>query len=310
MPTVSQYSTFLFVNLAFISLLAYLFYSTSLAQIRDQWPKYRCNPAYWIFSSNLQDDFTYCVQNTQSNLMGYMLQPFNYLTSSLSQSTSQLGSDVQNIRSMLSTVRDFTSTIVQNIFGVFLNLVIEFQRILLSLKDMVGKLIGVMVTFLYLLDGSLKTMNSAWNGPPGQLVKALGGSCFHPLTLVPLLDGSFIPMDQLLPGSLLLDGSLVLASLRILPTEPLLFLRNSSSSDGILVSGSHYVWYSSLQKFIPVSLHPDSHSIRNDLLHSISPLTSTPSYFCSLITDTHHFRIGSHLFYDWEDDILTQSGIP
>ena len=41
---------------------------------------------------------------------------------------------------------------------------------------------------MYVMDGSIKTMNSTWNGPPGQLVRALG-KCFHPYTNIKLENG-------------------------------------------------------------------------------------------------------------------------
>jgi hypothetical protein len=33
---------------------------------------------------------------------------------------------------------------------------------MISIKDLVGKILGIVVTILYILDGSLKTMNSTW----------------------------------------------------------------------------------------------------------------------------------------------------
>lgn len=58
-------------------------YFIALIDIEKNWPQYRCNPMFMIFSKNISEDFTYCVQNTQINLMGYLLQPFTYLISSV-----------------------------------------------------------------------------------------------------------------------------------------------------------------------------------------------------------------------------------
>jgi peptide methionine sulfoxide reductase msrA/msrB len=59
-------------------------YFRSILEIKDNWNIYRCNPPYWIFSENISKDFTYCVQNTQMNMMGYLLQPLNFMIQSLS----------------------------------------------------------------------------------------------------------------------------------------------------------------------------------------------------------------------------------
>lgn len=185
MPTMKNYLNLIYVNLGFIAQITVMMYFKSALEIKQNWPLYRCNPPYWIFSDNISEDFTYCVQNTQMNMMGYLLQPLNYMVSSLSSVGTELNDSINNICGMIYNIRSFVTDIIQNVFGVFFNLIVEFQKITISIKDMVGKMIGVVVTILYVLDGSIKSMNSAWNGPTGQLVRAMG-SCFHPETKVRL----------------------------------------------------------------------------------------------------------------------------
>ena len=45
-----------------------------------------------------------------------------------------------------------------------------------------------MATIMFLIDGTVKTMKSGWNGPPGQLIRALG-NCFYPETKIKLKNG-------------------------------------------------------------------------------------------------------------------------
>jgi hypothetical protein len=54
-------------------------------------------------------------------------------------------------------------------------MIIEFQKIIIGIRDMVAKLVGVLTAYLYILNGSIMTMQSTWNGPPGQMIQALGG---------------------------------------------------------------------------------------------------------------------------------------
>mgnify|MGYP000055628571 CR=1 FL=1 len=74
---------------------------------------------------------------------------------------------------------------------------------IISIRDMVGKLIGIVTTILYVLDGSIKTMESAWAGPPGQMVQAIG-SCFHPGTSITLANGKHYTMENLPLGDYLM----------------------------------------------------------------------------------------------------------
>ena len=168
MPTMSNYFNFIMINLAFIIQIAIMVYFRSAQDIRDNWPLYRCNPPYWVFSENISDDFSYCVQNMQINSMGFLLQPITYLISNLTSYSFEFSDSINNIRKMLSGIRGSVTSIIENVFGVFLNLIIEFKKMIMTIKDLVGKMIGIVVTILYVLDGSVKTMQSTWNGPPGK----------------------------------------------------------------------------------------------------------------------------------------------
>jgi hypothetical protein len=53
-------------------------------------------------------------------------------------------------------------------------MLIEFQKITMGIKDLMGKTVGIITTLLYVVDGSMMTMQSGWNGPPGQLVRSIG----------------------------------------------------------------------------------------------------------------------------------------
>jgi hypothetical protein len=191
MPKGSDWVNFIYINLAFVAQVVAMFYFTAVKDIKDNWPKYRCNPMYMPLSDDIQSDFVYCIQSMQTNYMGYLLQPLTYITSNLSAMGAGFVNNIDSIRNMMSNIRTFLSTITEGIFGVFLNIIISFQKIMISIKDLVGKMIGVMVAMMYIMDGSLKTINSSWNGPPGQMVRALG-KCFHPETKIKLNNGKII----------------------------------------------------------------------------------------------------------------------
>jgi hypothetical protein len=293
MPTMNNYLSLIYVNLGFISQIAVMMYFKSALDIKENWPKYRCNPPYWIFSENISDDFTYCVQNTQMNMMGYLLQPLNYMITSLTSTSSSLGESINNIRIMFSSIRNFVADIIEKVFGVFLNIIVEFQKIIISIKDMVGKMIGIVVTILYVLDGSVKTMNSAWSGPPGQMVKSIG-SCFHPNTIITLMDGKKYAMKDLPLGVELTNNNKVFAILKIdNPNKCPLYVIKGISQD-IYVTGDHFVFDKINDKWIQVKKYKNAILEKNNVL----------DYYYCLITTEHQIEIDGELFWDWEDDCL------
>jgi hypothetical protein len=260
MPTMNNYLNLIYVNLGFLAQITVMMYFKSVLEIRENWPLYRCNPPYWIFSENISEDFTYCVQNTQMNMMGYLLQPINYMISALTSIGGQFNESINNIRIMFSSIRSFISNIIESVFGVFLNMIVEFQKIIISIKDMVGKMIGIVVTIMYVLDGSVKTMNSAWSGPPGQLVKAIG-SCFHPETKITMANGEFYKMENAPLGGELKDGGKIFAVLRIdnSKKEPLYKIEGDKQS--IFVTGEHFVYDNTNNKWMQVKKKYRTHPV-------------------------------------------------
>jgi hypothetical protein len=295
MPSVSNYLNLLYVNLGFISQIAIMMFFRSALDIKENWPKYRCNPPYWIYSENISEDFTYCVQNTQLNMMGYLTQPLNFMIDSLASIGSSFNVNINKIREVISSVRKFVSDIVQNIFGVFLNIIIQFQKIMISIKDLVGKILGIVVTILYILDGSLKTMNSAWAGPAGQMVRKIGkiGSCFHPDTLISLKNGSKCAMKDLPLGTILSDNSKVFSVMKIDNIKKEKMYKIIDDEQIIYVTGDHYI-LDETDEWIKVKYY------KNAILQT----EVYSDWFSCLITTTGKIPIGNYIFWDWEDDCL------
>jgi hypothetical protein len=296
MPTMNNYLNLIYVNLGFIAQITVMMYFKSALEIRENWPVYRCNPPYWVFSENISEDFTYCVQNTQMNMMGYLLQPLNYMISSLTSIGTEFNDNINNIRGVFSNTRNFFSDIIENIFGVFFNLIVEFQKMIISIKDLVGKMVGIVVTIMYVLDGSIKTMKSAWAGPSGQLVRAIG-SCFHPDTKIKLKNGETYKMQDLPLGSELEDGAKVFSVLKIanFDKEPLYKIKGGVDGEDIYVTGKHFI--KETREWIQVkdcTLADIQEDVKAD-------------WFSCLITTNRQIKIGEHIFWDWEDDELTKN---
>jgi hypothetical protein len=294
MPTMNNYLNLIYVNLGFLAQITVMMYFKSILEIRENWPIYRCNPPYWVFSENISEDFTYCVQNTQMNMMGYLLQPLNYMIQSLTSIGGQFNESINNIRVMFSSIRSFVSEIIQNVFGVFLNLIVEFQKIIISIRDMVGKMIGIVVTIMYVLDGSIKTMNSAWAGPSGQLVRAIG-SCFHPDTIITLSNGERVKMEEAPLGAELKGGGKIFAVLKIDNSKKEALYKIKGETQNIYVTGEHFIFDPNNKKWTQVKDYKYA-EIQNNLIIE---------YFSCLITTNRRIKIDDKLFWDWEDDELT-----
>ena len=294
MPTVKNWINLTYVTLAFLLFKIGVDYFISLQEIKKNWPLYRCNPMYMPLSDNMNQDFVYCIQSMQTDYMGYLLQPLTFITSSLTDSMTGFTTEINSVREMFNKIRTFSTDIIQSIFGVFLNIIIEFQKIIIGLKDLMGKTIGVVVTMLYVLDGSIKTMGSVWNGPPGKIIKSLS-SCFHPETNIRLKNGTIVCMKDLNLGDVLENSSVVVSTMKInnKSNRDKFYVIKGGGVNGsdIHVTGTHFIRAN--DKFIQVQDY--KHARKTEL---------TCDWFSCLITSDHTIQIGNTTFWDWEDHLL------
>ena len=305
MPTGKNWFHFLFIHFVFIIGICFLVILSFVKSIKANWPQYRCNPIYMPLSDNVELDFTYCVQTMQKQMMGNFLQPFSWILSNMSEMTGEFTDSINNARNMFGNVRTFSTDIFQNIFGVFMNLVIEIQKLIMGIKDLMQKIIGTMATIVYLIDGVMKTMKSTWNGPVGQLTRGVGnmasGSCFHPNTQIALEDGTRVAMKDLQPGDTLEKGARVISVVHINNNHHCTGEKMYHLPGDILVTGSHFVWDPASHQFLRVDKVRRAQEI---------PTCDIPYSFRCLITSDHRIRIGDELFWDWEDAVLRSGAQP
>ena len=289
----------IFIIVVFIALYMFNVLTIGMNKIKEDWEVYRCNPSVMPFASYFGHDsaenFNFCIQNMQSNYMAYLMQPLQYNLSIMGETGSKLTSSLNDARAFISNIRSFITNIVQSIFSVFLNILIEFQRITINIKDLFNKLIGIMTTLMFTLDGSIMTMNATWSGPPGQLVRAL---CFHPETILKLKDDSVVCMKDIPLNSVLKNGSIVYAVMHISNVdkdgksiESLYKIKGGEKDVDILVSGSHLIYNPENENFVQVEHLPQAE--KTDI--------ECKTFTC-LITSNHIIPIGKWIFHDWEDN--------
>lgn len=301
----SDLSITIFILIIFVLLYIFNILSVGIKKIQEDWPLYRCNPAVMpfatVFGQDTSKNFTYCIQNMQTNYMSYLMQPMMYNLNIMGSLGANITKTINDVRAFFDKIRTFITSIVGSVFAVFLNILIEFQRITISVKDLFAKLIGIMATLLFTLDGSIMTMNSTWAGPPGELVRAL---CFHPETKLRLKDDSLVMMKDVPLNAVLKNGTVVNALMHISNLdekgnciEALYKVKGGEESGtDILVSGSHLIYEPERKKFIQVE----------HLLHAERTKIICESFTC-LITSNHIIPIGEWIFHDWEDNNGSQS---
>jgi hypothetical protein len=175
-------SNTIFIVMGFVTLVVVSAVSVGIREIEKNWVKYRCNPGVMIGvvlgvvgnGQDPQENFMYCIQNTQSGYMKYLMVPFNYMFSIIGDVANQLVKNIQSIRDFIDKLRERILRAIQDVMGVVLNVIITFQKIIISMRDLMNKLVGIFATLLHLMLGCLFTVKSMWAGVAGVLVRSLG----------------------------------------------------------------------------------------------------------------------------------------
>jgi len=300
MPTKKSWFFFIITTIFFLLYLALIFFYGQMQKIKENWPLYKCNPIYMPLADNIEQNFIDCIQSSQSSFMGFILEPFHQVTGGLTSLMGTFMDEINSVRGMINYIRTNMGSTFQMVFSVFFNIIIEFQKIIIGFNDLVGKTIGIVTSTLYVMDGTYKTINSIWAGPPGQLVQTIG-KCFHPDTQLLLKDGTIKKMKNICLGDILEDGSVVEATMKInncrsIPNSnyqaiPFYLLKNKGiDNTNVYVTGTHFIYDKNTHKFVQIQDYCDA--IKTNV---------TTKYFCCLITSTHRIKIGDNIFWDWED---------
>ena len=284
----------IFMLLYFSSIL-----TSGIQKIKDDWPQYRCLPTYMPLAGQIGKDpvanFSYCVGNIQKDMMGFFLEPIQYVLAMVMGMIKWIMERIQFIRELVDKLRNMASKLFGNVYGMFVNVLIQFQKLIIKTKDTVMKLIGVIVMFIYMIQGAMFTGQSIMRGPIGQTLRTI---CFSRNTPIKLKSGEIVKMKDIHLGDILENGTEVYGTLKLKGSKenPFYQIWSEKLKQYIFVTGDHKICPNDriskkeLDNYIDVK----------DFKSSEKTDYWDETLYC-LITDNHQIPIGEFTFWDWED---------
>jgi hypothetical protein len=155
----------------------------AMKNVKSNWTANRCNPIMMPFASfiapkgsdvNTSDNFAFCVQTLMASFAPTILQPFSYLQSMSVDMMGSINDSLATTTAQSSFMTFSLSNIIGSIYGVFLNVIVEFNVIVIKLLDVQGKMTGVITSILYIMTVVQYAFESMWAGIPGAMIKAMG----------------------------------------------------------------------------------------------------------------------------------------
>lgn len=292
MPSGSSLIGFTYVNIMFIVQLFLMVLLGNIKKIKDNWALYRCNPLFMGLSDNIAQDFTYCVQNMQTDYFSILIQPMNIIVSSLSNLGTILGENILNITNLISNLRSNITELFRSVFSIFGNIIVVVEKLGFSLIDIFKRIIaGLLVAVYGAMTGATTVASLATMITLISQGKFTQITCFSPNTLLELFTNENKKIKHIKVGDVLKNGSKIIGILKLANDQCMYKLKEKGINKNILVTGKHYILYNN--NFIPVEYHPDF-----KLTNKICP------FVYNLITDNHLIPIREYLFWDYNDDIL------
>lgn len=155
----------IFIFIIFLALILYNVFAMGIKNIQDNWPVYRCKPSVMpfagFFGHDASENLEFCVQNMQTSYMSVLMQPVNYTLSNVSTTTNELTNNLQSMRNMFSSLRGSTGSGIADLYGVFLNISMVLNRIVMKIKDTVNKMVGTVFVIIYFFLGMKDTLIAA-----------------------------------------------------------------------------------------------------------------------------------------------------
>jgi len=261
----------------------YMFALNNIKDLKDNWPTYRCNPAYMPLAGLVGKDpfknFTDCTMKNFQDYTGFVVDPIMSQFSTMTNAVTEIGGAMDDMRGMMADTRNGFLGIVGTVFGKIENLMSQFQYIIIRMRTLMARLVGIMIAFTNIFYTGQQTGTSLVNGPVGKTMSFL---CFDQHTPITNNSGTTVFMKDLKLGDVLNNNNSVISVYVIDGKDVPMYLLDKTK-----VSGGHKVWYN--DKFIPVSEHPDA--VR----------TSDSENLVCINTELKSFRIGNHLFMDFNE---------
>lgn len=146
----------------FSGLVAFNIVSIEMKKVKENWPEYRCNPVVMPMAGQLGPpgtdtgkNFSYCIQNTQSGIMGYFLQPVEMMISLLGDVLGNILNGITEVSSFFSFFRTALQQIIASIYGIFFNSTLQIIRVILMVKDVLNRLVATFFAMAYIIESTV-----------------------------------------------------------------------------------------------------------------------------------------------------------
>ena len=157
----------IFLIFVFFVLFSYIYIRTRIEPIKNNWTAERCSPVVIPFAGLINppsgksgfeftyENFNFCINNIIKESASYAMAPLEAVANLLSKSFGEFETAINDVRKIMSEVRSSIGDVSADIMSRMLNILIPFQKMLISVKATMGRAHATTVTGMYTAIGSL-----------------------------------------------------------------------------------------------------------------------------------------------------------
>jgi hypothetical protein len=155
----------------------YLLGSSQIDFLKKNWVEYRCNPIYMPLAGFVGQDviknFYSCNLKGFQDYTGFIMDPLMSDLGTITDSVEEISDSMDSMRGMVSDVRTGFTGILGTVFGKIHNVMAETQYIVIRMRTLMMRIMGVLMSFVYVFYGGMETGQAVIDGPIGKTVKML-----------------------------------------------------------------------------------------------------------------------------------------
>lgn len=162
------------VTVTAIVVTGYYYAQSRIEYLKKNWSSVRCDPLYMPFAGlvgvSVAQNFQKCVGKSFSDMSGFNNDGLLANMSVVGDSLENIGGAVSDMRGMISNVRGGFMMVFQMVFGKIANLMSSFQYLMIRIRTLIGRMVGVFATLIYSFTTGMQTGTSVMNGPIGKVI--------------------------------------------------------------------------------------------------------------------------------------------
>lgn len=197
MASTLDYVIFGAAPLAAILAMAYQRLLENLDEIKENWPKHRCNPLYMPFASLIQPEvstsmnFNQCIGTMGKQVLKVPLDSIQVILGSFLKTIQSVVDSLKKFRDVKKVLTGFMLKMMTMTMGKLTTVISTFSHTVVKMRDVIQRMAGTGVVGLYMAKALFLSLQAFW----GLAISIIRGFIFATIAIgIAVILFTFVPL--------------------------------------------------------------------------------------------------------------------